>query len=81
MKSKKLFYRHWRIDVPLRDYCCKNCQFVIEDKLVFAEDEAETITCPNCGSTAHKLPSFANFVIKGYNAKNGYSKTEANNGK
>lgn len=65
--------------MPLRDYCCKNCGFVVEDKLVFVD--IETIKCPNCGSTAYKLPSFANFVVNGYNEKNGYSKKEKRNDK
>ena len=60
--------------MPIFDYCCQNCGFVVEDKLMFTN--VETIKCPNCGSKANKLPSFANFIVYGYNEKNGYSKKE-----
>lgn len=65
--------------MPIFSYQCKNCEFVVEDKLVFTD--LKTIKCPNCGSTAHKLPSFANFIIHGYKEKNGYSKKENIDGK
>lgn len=35
--------------------------------------DTKEIKCPNCGSKAVKIPTFANFVINGFNAKNGYS--------
>ena len=60
--------------MPIFDYTCQNCGFKVEDRLTFSYEES--IKCPNCGSTANKLPSWANFVIRGYSYKNGYSKKE-----
>ena len=56
---------------PIYNYLCKSCGFEVKDKLMFSD--VKQIECPNCGSTAYRAPSFANFVVNGYNEKNGYS--------
>ena len=34
--------------------------------------DPKEIDCPNCGSKAVKIPTFANFVIHGFNNSNDY---------
>ena len=55
---------------PIYSYQCRNCQFEIIDKLMFTDPKE--IDCPNCGSKAVKIPTFANFVIHGFNNSNDY---------
>ena len=59
-------------EMPIADYQCKNCGHKIEDKF-FTSIAPKQIKCINCGSTANKMPSWANFVVNGFNEKNGYS--------
>lgn len=60
--------------MPIYDFRCKNCGFEIKDKLMFGD--TKEIGCPNCGSTAHRIPTFANFVVNGFSEKNGYSNSK-----
>lgn len=49
------------------DYQCLNCGHVQE----FAKRQPSV--CPLCGSTMVWKPGSVSFVVKGFNAKNGYS--------
>lgn len=55
---------------PIYSYRCKHCEFEIIDKLMFKD--IKEIECSNCGSTAVRIPTFANFVIHGFNESNDY---------
>lgn len=53
------------------DFECPRCEVVFEAK---ADVETDRIECPHCGCPyAGKKPSAPAFVVKGYNAKNGYA--------
>ncbi len=58
--------------MPTRDYICPWChkRFELTDKQARA-----SAACPDCGTDAEKQPCAPSFTIKGYNARNGYSKT------
>lgn len=61
---------------PIYSYMCRTCQFEIIDKLMFSD--LKEIDCPNCGSKAVKIPTFANFVINGASYKNAYMGDKGN---
>lgn len=55
---------------PIYSYRCKRCEFEIIDKFMFKD--IKEMKCPNCNSTAIRIPTFANFVINGYSSRNNY---------
>jgi predicted nucleic acid-binding Zn ribbon protein len=63
--------------MPRFDFQClhPSCKMVRVNVYVATADAAKPhITCATCGALMEKLPSAPNFVVNGYNAKNGYSK-------
>jgi predicted nucleic acid-binding Zn ribbon protein len=70
--------------MPRYDFKCATCGFTAsnwrhcfdheeEDAMVHEFKPAPVAPC-ECGGAREKQPSAPNFVINGYNAKNGYSK-------
>jgi predicted RNA-binding Zn-ribbon protein involved in translation (DUF1610 family) len=67
--------------MPRFDWKCPNCGFVEEMTIPFAESKAgeATYACPHCKGRdqihwmTRQIPT-TNFAIKGFSAKNGYSK-------
>ena len=59
----------------LYEYKCKNCKKIIE-KFVKMENRDISFNCPDCQGKMKRILSSCSFVIKGYNAANGYSKGE-----
>ena len=55
--------------MPRFDFRCRECKNVFEEKTVHSLS-----MCPKCGALADKQPAAPAFSIKGYSAKNGYSK-------
>lgn len=60
--------------MPIYDYECEKC-WAKTEHLVFCERK-DSIVCPECGSMAHRVISLPNFVINGFNEKNGYGLRE-----
>jgi len=61
--------------MPLYEFECTSCGNVFEE-LFHPIDKKESLNthCPKCGKMAKKVLSSYHFIIKGYNAENGYSK-------
>lgn len=59
--------------MPIYSYECLACK---HDYDQIQQNPAPTPPCPNCGEVekAQRKITASNFSIKGYNAKNGYSK-------
>jgi len=68
--------------MPRFDWKCPNCNFVEEQSIPFAESKADTLVtyaCPRCYTRREthwmvRQPPVVGFAIKGFSAKNGYSK-------
>ncbi len=62
--------------MPRYDYHCSACAKTFMDVWVstFREVQDSARNCTICAQPMIKLPSAPAFAIKGYNAKNGYSK-------
>lgn len=60
--------------MPRWDFECAVCRKTYENMMFSNADAAEHAKCPKCGSPLHRKPPAANFTVKGFNAKNGYSK-------
>ena len=65
--------------MPLYEFECSSCGFTFE--YLMSVEDGDRIKecggdCPNCNEkgTVQKKMSCGNFVINGYNEKNGYSK-------
>jgi len=65
--------------MPLYEFQCNKCGYIFEE--IYRKSSPTKISsyCPVCKnngitSIAKKIISKSNFVINGYNAKNGYSK-------
>lgn len=50
--------------MPLFDYFCADCGFVLEDCLIWTKED-EYVPCPKCGTVMVKKIPASNFVIKG----------------
>ena len=63
--------------MPLYEFMCDDCM-KLTTKLLRPNDKRKIIKCSHCGhETAKKIISApGGFDIKGYSAKNGYSKGE-----
>jgi putative FmdB family regulatory protein len=62
--------------MPRYDFKCPRCGVERHDVVVsFAELEHTDTTapCERCGAKLERMPGRFSFVIKGYNATNGYS--------
>ena len=65
--------------MPIYNFLCEECNKKFE-KIMNIEDGEKVskvkMNCPFCENLRciKKIPSVYNFVVKGYNAKNGYSK-------
>lgn len=57
--------------LPTYLYKCPDCACHME---VQQSPRTKAPLCPNCDVPTEKQPTAANFVVKGLNAKNGYSK-------
>lgn len=65
--------------MPRFDYQCDRpaCDHLDPNVYVPVSDVSMLRACPICGSDMRKLPSAPNFVIRGYNAKSGYSRKDS----
>jgi putative FmdB family regulatory protein len=61
--------------MPRYDFHCDTCNLT-KELVLSSYQAAGNIKCVECGSTLTKLPPAPNFTITGYNAKNGYSKSD-----
>lgn len=61
--------------MPLYVYKCPNCDGKTIEKLSNINDDNPV--CEKCGNVMDKVISASNFVVNGYNYKNGYSKKES----
>jgi predicted nucleic acid-binding Zn ribbon protein len=61
--------------MPRFDFKCPTCRSIVRDVWISTPPSPGQLhrTCSHCGTELEKLPSAPNFVVKGYNAKNGYS--------
>jgi putative FmdB family regulatory protein len=59
--------------MPIYEFKCDKCKSTFEQ---LTKENKNDSTCPVCGNQSQKIISISTFRIKGYNAKNGYSKTE-----
>lgn len=57
--------------MPRWDFFCPQCKTTKEYVGTF--EETANVVCETCGTPLERLPALGSFVIKGYNAKNGYS--------
>jgi len=62
--------------MPRFDYYCPACDTTYPDLWVSTADVTKDRFCPNedCGLVLDRLPAAPAFSVRGYNAKNGYSK-------
>lgn len=60
--------------MPCFDFKCDQCGTVIEVIVSNIPVPDPLPLCPDCGEPLRKLPSAPNFVVHGFNAKNGYAK-------
>lgn len=59
--------------MPLWDFKCAQCNIIVEMGFASLRD-AEGARCPHCHGEVTRLPASGGFVIKGFNAKNNYSR-------
>ena len=61
--------------MPRFDFYCHHCSKKWTDVWVSSIRDAQSAprACSVCGADMEKLPAAPNFVLKGYNAANGYS--------
>jgi putative FmdB family regulatory protein len=57
------------------EYKCKKCKKVIE-KIVNMSERDNYVECPDCKTEMKRILSTFGFIVKGFNAANGYSKGE-----
>jgi len=61
--------------MPIYDFKCSTCG-AERTQLVRGNTDVEMLVCSGCGGNMDKVPSVPSSpVIKGYNAKNGYSRS------
>jgi len=58
--------------MPVYTFRCNECEKTFDEITIRAE--WDKIRCRRCGGKVEKIMTPANFIIKGFNAKNGYSK-------
>jgi len=56
--------------MPIYEYNCPSCGLKYE---ILADSDKIDKEC-RCGAVLQKVPSAPSFIIKGFSAKNGYSK-------
>lgn len=59
------------------EYQCTSCYHKFNRLL---KKHWDSLPCEKCGATAVKVVSPVNFIIHGYNEKNGYTKNEKKKG-
>lgn len=62
--------------MPLFEFLCRDCEKPFQ-QLVHSYRNIGDVACPQCGGTGEtieKVVSVGSFVVKGYNAKTGYSR-------
>lgn len=66
--------------MPLYDWKCPTCGRVFEKVVVWdyeanhaTPDDPEAVMCMICHVLCERLPAAPAFVVRGFNAKNGYS--------
>ena len=57
--------------LPIYVYKCRYCGHEFEELVL---DRKNKVDCPKCGLSTKRIPSVSNFIVNGYNEKNGYSK-------
>jgi putative FmdB family regulatory protein len=62
--------------MPIYTYRCDKCgsSYELLGKMEVEDPKDFTPECFMCGAALRKVPSAPNFTVKGYSAKNGYSK-------
>lgn len=58
--------------MPRYDVTCPVCRYTWEIQRAM---DAPNPPCPDCGGMVEQLPSRTAFTVRGYSAKNSYSKT------
>lgn len=61
--------------MPIYVYKCSHCDEKIVERISNINDDDPI--CEECGDKMRKIISTSNFVVNGYNYKNGYSKKES----
>lgn len=59
--------------MPLWDFWCASCQ-ITRERWFVSYAASEEATCETCGARLVRQASHGGFVVRGYNAKNNYSK-------
>lgn len=61
--------------MPQYDFRCPGCKLQIDDIHVSSYRDVIRAPrpCPMCGVSMERVPTAANFSVKGFAAKNGYS--------
>ena len=61
--------------MPRHDYVCDRCGYLVTDLHVALTNLPDPLACPRCDEgRLQRRPCAPSFAIKGFNAKNGYSK-------
>lgn len=60
--------------MPVYSYDCTKCNHLF-DEIKSVRDHTG-VNCPKCGGKAKKIITYANFVIEGFSAENGYSRSK-----
>lgn len=60
--------------MPIYEYKCSKCGYIFE--AYTRTLDIKELICPKCNEIAPKIMSGSNFVVKGYNSENNYSKKE-----
>ena len=64
--------------MPRFDFKCPACSALRKDVWLSTyragQDHVDISPCDQCGTPLEKVPAAPSFTVKGFNAKNGYSK-------
>jgi hypothetical protein len=60
--------------MPIWEFYCKKCDAVTEMMFPSLERAEHEARCPTCKKKVERKPAAGGFVIKGFNAKNQYSR-------
>lgn len=60
--------------MPVFEYICERCGKSKE--IITIKSDTSKVICYNCDTEMKRVMSVANFTVKGYSEKNGYSKKE-----
>jgi len=61
--------------MAIYEFRCEDCMKLVKKSLPISSNQ-KTVRCEYCSGDAKRQISVSNFSIKGFSAKNGYSKGE-----